>query len=605
MASASASAGDAAATPGALASSAEGTGRRSDDTSTYDRLLGRLRLMTFTRVIIVGVLLGATALVEQPELQLGLVDDSDPTDFFLLVVGSVVLGLSLVYALGLRLLRTERGLRQLAYVQLGGDGAFAAALVLLTGGTSSSFTFFFSVTILLAAVVLYRPGALYQATACTILFIAIGVMEVTGTGPAESLTELADNPTLPGGFDESDRAGMVGGLVYKLINNVLAFYALAFLASHLAESLRLRDVQLEETEESLEALSALHDNIIASIPAGVLTTDSNGRITYFNPRAVDITGVPEEAAWAQLASALFPVLEGPMAGVDERPVTVSSTLAQDDGTRRHLQWQVSLLTSPSGSALGHLVTFQDVTNLREMEEQVRVGERFASIGRLAASIAHEIRNPLTAISGSIQLLKQTLDVEGPNARLMTIVGNETDALNKWITDFLMYARPRLSEPMPMNLRALVDDVVTTLEHDQAHGDLVLKVRGPATVMTMGDPTYLRQAIWNLLTNAAQASPEGGKIVCTASGYGTDQVRLSISDQGPGIDPSVRERIFDPFVTTKDGGTGLGLATSYRVVSEHGGRLTFETRVGHGTTFHIDLPAAPSDEDVATAQAVGD
>lgn len=560
---------------------------------TPSTLLKRLRVMTFARVIIVGVLLGASAFVEADAV--GTLGGTGGTDFFLLVVGSSVLVLSLLYALFLRLWRTDRRLKYLAYAQLGGDAAFAAALVLLTGGTSSSFTFFFSVTILLAAVVMFRPGALFQATCCTLLFITIGVLEVSGDDIAERVGSLAQTQVVPSPLDGSDRAGLIGGLIYKLINNVLAFYALAFLASHLAEALRERDEQLEETSESLEELRTRHDNIIASIPAGVMTTDVDGVVTYFNPKAETLTGVPSEAAVGKQAASLFPALTGVLSAPTsaDEPVTMSSVLAQHDGVRRYLQWQSSPLRSPTGD-VGFLVTLQDVTDIREMQAQVQHAERFASIGKLAASIAHEIRNPLTSISGSIQLLAQTLEVEGPNARLMTIVGNETDALNAWITDFLAYARPGLSDPLPVNLCVLLTDTVTAMGYDQHRPDVIVSMEPHEDIMVMADTTYLRQAIWNVLVNAVQASPPAGEVSCRITRVrhdGTSFVRLSIRDRGVGIDPSVADRIFDPFVTTKDSGTGLGLATSYRVVSEHHGRLTFDTAVNEGTTFHIDIPAA--------------
>lgn len=558
--------------------------------------------MTFTRVVVVGFMVGATALLAPPHQNT--VAAVDPVDLLLLGVGIGVLVLSIVYAIVLRLAATERSLAALAYVQLTGDAALAGTLVFLTGGTTSSFTLIFSLTILVAAVVVYRSGAFFQATACTVFLLLIGFGEASGVtekGPVAATRASGSQVMAP--LDQEEAAAQVGSLIYRLMNNVLAFYAIAFLGSQLSEALRRTDIQLEEKSESLDRLRAVHDDIVGSIPSGLMTVDRAGVIAYFNDTARLIVGEDLTGRGIDQLVKRFPLLAGAFGEAARAPgqrILVAPGVQGD--AARVVEWQISPLRDQNQAPIGHLVLCQDVTNLREMEGQVRRAERFASIGRLAASIAHEIRNPLTSISGSIQLLEQSGDAAPDDKRLMAIVRRETDALNRWITDFLTYAGPRRAEPVPLDLAAVLRDTVAVLKHDAKSSNIQVDLQvapdaeGP---LVHADPTYFRQVVWNVLSNGVQAMPEGGNLRVSLARRpgGPHQLRLVVTDDGDGIDPTVRDRIFDPFVTTKPTGSGLGLATAFRVVSEHGGRIHFDSTAGEGTSFYIDLPlaAAPAPE----------
>jgi two-component system sensor histidine kinase PilS (NtrC family) len=282
------------------------------------------------------------------------------------------------------------------------------------------------------------------------------------------------------------------------------------------------------------------------------------------------------------------------------------------GATLHLGLSGSILREADGSAVGHVVIFQDVTQVVEMEGELRRSERQAAIGRLSAAIAHEIRNPLAAISGSIQMLRSASQAAGDedSRRLMEIVLRETERLDGLITDFLQYARPAPPKLVSVPLAPLVHDLVQMFEKSRSpENPIEVRVDVQEGLAVTGDPSQLRQLLWNLYLNAAQAMPTGGRLLIAAhpapplpqgrapagrnaaEGEVAHFLELVVADTGVGIAPEVIDRIFDPFFTTRREGSGLGLATVHRIVENHGGSLRVESTVGAGTTFRIRLPQA--------------
>jgi two-component system sensor histidine kinase PilS (NtrC family) len=271
------------------------------------------------------------------------------------------------------------------------------------------------------------------------------------------------------------------------------------------------------------------------------------------------------------------------------------------------------LKNGDGTASGHVVIFQDVTEVVKMESELRRSERLAAIGELSASIAHEVRNPLAAISGSVQILRRRTgesEDEGENGRLMEIVIRETDRLNRLITDFLQYARPGPLRPETVTIGEAVEDVVMMFDSVRPTG-VEVAVELEDGLQIDADPAQLRQLLWNLVLNASEAMPEGGTLrIRTAmlpreTSQGGAEIRrngeldakpagwaeIVVADRGAGIPAEVRERIFDPFYTTKSNGSGLGLAAVHRIVEDHGGIVRLESEVGEGTTVRLKLPRA--------------
>jgi two-component system sensor histidine kinase PilS (NtrC family) len=276
------------------------------------------------------------------------------------------------------------------------------------------------------------------------------------------------------------------------------------------------------------------------------------------------------------------------------------TITRPDGEPRIVGLSASPLFSSTGAEVGRVISFQDLSELARMREQVERAERLAAIGRLAAGVAHEIRNPLAAISGSIQLLRgeaEAAGASGETGELWAIVGREVDRLNGLVSDLLDFARPRPPAPTPLDVGAMLQETLRVLEHDQRLAGGRVKVESAPSLWAEADPNQLKQVVWNLLRNAAEASPEGQPIelrVSAAREEERDWVQLEVRDHGAGFAERDRARLFEPFFTTKKGGTGLGLAVVHRIIEEHKGRLELVNAPGGGARATVLLPrrAAP-------------
>ena len=253
---------------------------------------------------------------------------------------------------------------------------------------------------------------------------------------------------------------------------------------------------------------------------------------------------------------------------------------------------VSPLRDVRDHVIGRVINFQDLTELRRLELHARRAERLATVGQLAAGIAHEIRNPLASISGSIELLRQAPQTSEDDRTLMAIVHREIERLNVLVGDLLDYANPRPKQPADFDLGALVEETLRVARGEQALGEIELACEVDQPLSINADPAKLRQVVWNLVRNAADAAATGGKHVRVEARRTDGAVTISVADDGPGIARELVARIFDPFVTTKRKGTGLGLATSHTIVAEHGGRIDVETELGKGTKMVVTLPTGP-------------
>ena len=554
---------------------------------SYGELRSNLRTLILSRVVVVTFLLAATALfgLTQHEPSRGILS----AEGALYALVAAVYLLSVGYAIALRVMTDLKRLLLLAYLQLTGDALFAAVLVLVTGGTASVFTFFFSLSIVLAAIILYRAGAIYAATVSSAMLLVIGLIEVGFIGPADWVNMIRRDALLAG----EPVANVGSAVAYNLVVNVIAFYAIAMLASYLADQLRRTDIKLEQNRVSLEDLRALHENIISSIQSGLITVNQNHQITFFNHFAEAITGLSSTEVLYKDITGLFADLRQIFSNEDKLHSQHEEHTSQIlRGRVAFVRWTISPLLDSREERIGHVLIFDDVTRVREMEARMKRDDQFATVGKLASAIAHEIRNPLASISGAIQLLNQTIELEDDDRRLMNIISREADTLNQWITDFLTYDRPRYGDRVPIDFRAMISDAALVLKQDPKSERLNLTVEAGDEALVLADPTYLKQVLWNILKNALQAMPDGGDLTITLDPTNDERgefYRASFKDTGGGIPEAVRERIFEPFFTTKEGGTGLGLPTVYRIVTEHGGTVTLETEMGVGTTFTVALP----------------
>ncbi|HRC58688.1 MAG TPA: ATP-binding protein, partial [Kofleriaceae bacterium] len=359
--------------------------------------------------------------------------------------------------------------------------------------------------------------------------------------------------------------------------------------------------QLQRTAQSLASerravadLFTLHRDIVRSLTSGLITTDGAGAVLTVNATAAELLEVDPEAVTGAKIETLLPGISD-LLGSDERSELRRVDLVLPrQGEPVTLGVSVSPLFDVRDEVIGRVVHFQDLTNLRRMEAHMRRAERLATVGQLAAGIAHEIRNPLASISGSVELLRQALQASEDDRSLMTIVTREIERLNALITDLLDYANPRPMQPSTFDLATLLRETVQIAQQDRGEVELELHADGPLEIT--GDPSKLRQVIWNLVHNAKDAAREGGRHVTVRAQRSVASpgwLEVAVADDGPGMDPEVQKRIFDPFFTTKRKGTGLGLATCHGIVIDHRGRIDVKSAPGSGTVVLIQLPSSPA------------
>ena len=331
-----------------------------------------------------------------------------------------------------------------------------------------------------------------------------------------------------------------------------------------------------------------------------MAVDTASRVTAFNRAAESITGVPAAEALGQRWSAIFgqgidlDQVRRATNGPGELPPRHEWKLRRRDGSQVPVGITFWALRSGGGEAVGLIGVCQDLSLIKQMEERMRQADRLAAVGRLAANMAHEIRNPLASISGAVQMLVKDLPTDAMRGRLVEIVLKESGRLNDLVGDFLEYARPAPMAPVAVDMAELIDEVLLLIEHRSLPPNLKIIREYGESLLAHVDPQQMRQTIWNLCLNAVQATPDdGGEIRIGSSVPPEDPSRLLIwiADTGSGISDEDLPHIFEPFYSTKAEGSGLGLALVYRVMKDHGGWIDVKTRQGEGTTFTLSLPAA--------------
>ncbi len=389
-------------------------------------------------------------------------------------------------------------------------------------------------------------------------------------------------------------------IFYNLSLNLLGFIMVGYLSGTLAEKLRSTGERLEEKDRDLTGLQEFHQFVLESIDSGLFTTDPEGRLTSFNRRAEEIMGYSQAEVrrrfWWEVFAWPAPTGQSGIlpAGMSHRLEEVGR---RKDGTRLILAMSLAPLQARGWSA-GIVGVFEDITPLKKMEEVVRRKQWLATIGELSAGLAHEIRNPLAALSGAIQVMRKDLYTTDVNRPLLDLALRETERLNGIVSDFLQYARPRPLNLKQCDVTELVQDTIHLLEQTPEYGGKIRFIRhlAPDGVVTMVDPDQMRQVCWNLGLNACQAMPDGGTLVVATrrvappvGGTEGDSVEIVFEDNGPGIPEEHLHKIFYPFFTTKEGGTGLGLSLVHRIMDEHKGSVLVESVQGEGTCVKLTLP----------------
>jgi len=497
----------------------------------------------------------------------------------------------LLSAVYLALLGRVRNPAWLAEVQIYGDVVLETILIYLTGGPYSVFPFLYLVSILTASIMVAPRESFGVATVAVFLYgVTLGAQFYRWLPPAVDLPITRN-------------VGMEGSLTILLISaNFCACFLMAYLGTYLAGRLRQARGEAHRSEASLAALRALHEDIVQSIASGLLTFDRRGTVISVNRaaealcgrREVELRGVRWETLFPD--APVFPKVLAGMEGGGTRPRS-ETVLVRTDGSRLPVGMSLSFLRRGRGVTC----SFQDLTDIKRMEEQVRQADRLAAIGRLAAGLAHEIRNPIGSIRGSVEVLRGSLNPQGDDRRLMDIVLRESDRLDAIIRDFLQFSRPPHLVRVPTDVTAMLDEILLMLSnHSGVQGTEsqrveIRRVASEATVKADVDPAQMRQALWNLCLNAVEAMPQGGElrvgVHLIAPESGRTLLEITVEDTGVGITAAALTQVFEPFFTTKPQGTGLGLAIAHRIVEDHGGEIRVQSEPWRGTRFTISIPVS--------------
>jgi two-component system sensor histidine kinase PilS (NtrC family) len=560
--------------------------------SREDRIR-KLRVLMISRVIIITLLLSIILFIQ---FKKGVGLFITPNNLIYYFIGLTYI-ITLIYV---PFLNKVKQVQKFAFVQHIVDVFLITLLIYLTGGIESFFVIAYIFSIISGSIILYKRGAYFVASISSIAYGAFLDLEHYG------LIHPMYN-SLSSGYDYSSSY-----VLYRIFVYVVAFFVVAFLSSHLAEELRRKRTELIQKQDDYEKLEAFNRDIVQSLDSGLLTIDSHRKITSFNKTAQKILGLkPKEIEQAPIQR-LFPDIDEALFSMIESSPTANSyqryetTFADKTGKTLFLGFSISPLRDNNDQVTGKTFIFQDITRFKEMEEQIKRSDRMATIGEFAAGIAHEIRNPLTSLSGSIQVLKEEVKVKGANRHLMDIILRESERLNNLITDFLLFAQPPRMHQEKLDIGELIDETLQLFENSPGHNSAIKIAKElEREIFLLGDPHQLKQLFWNLFINAAQIMPNGGELrvkLETGNADGTSNslkgakrgekipfTKISVSDTGDGIKPEEKEKIFEPFFTTKEGGTGLGLAIVHRIVENHEGFISVNSQRNKGTTFNIFLP----------------
>jgi two-component system sensor histidine kinase PilS (NtrC family) len=459
------------------------------------------------------------------------------------------------------------------------DTALITAVVAATGGPRSIFTFLYVLCVTAACVLLSRTRGLAIAAVSIILYTGIVVARTV-----LPLIQFFDAPL------ETTALELV-----TMFLNAATLLVVAILAGGLGEQYRATRQELETRQKDLRDLRAFKDLVFQSVGTGLIALDREHRITAFNRAAEEITGVAAPRAigqaWSSLIGAAIPLepVEAVITANPRASARHEAVLRRPDGTTVPVRMTFSALRSGEGERLGLISACEDLSAIRDMESRMRQADRLATVGRMAANIAHEIRNPLASLTGAIEVLTSPLTADDARERLSQIVARESERLNHIIKNFLEYARPAPLSIATFDVAAAVEEVLLLLEHRASPGSLkVIREFAPSIPWAV-DAQQFRQILWNLCLNAVEAMPDGGELRVSVAVRG-ETLEVAVSDTGDGIATADVSHVFEPFFSTKPEGTGLGLALVHRIVLDHGGEIDVRSSPGLGTTFTLALPA---------------
>lgn len=538
--------------------------------SANPRAIQLVQTLIIGRLMVTFLLLVTSWIWYKGRLEITL--ETIPQEPFLIFI--IAVGLTVVYFF---LLRLSKSLIWQIRAQFLLDALMITWLVWRTGDLSSPYVTLYIVLISVSSIFLKPRSTLVVGLLCVFLFVTLATLVTFGV------------------IDTSDAARSVGSTIQIVSFHVVALLVVGLLASRLSER-RFSGEQLKEAAANLANLRALHERIIESIRSGLITTDLEGRIFTFNAAAAEITGHTVEEMTGRSIFELF----GDIRQAIDLSVAVSegeqqprfeADLVTPEGFAVRIGYAISRLFSETGESTGLIITFQDLTEIRSMEESVRRKDRLAAVGRVGAGLAHEIRNPLGAMRGAIQVLQSNTPPESVQADLMGIILRESDRLNSIITNFLSFSKPKVGSYTEIDICEAVRDTMTLLRHspDVSKNHVIDAAIPDTPVFIFADVTQIKQIFWNLARNAIQAMPNGGTLKIAVEPIPNNRIRITFEDTGRGMSVDQVEQLFEPFSHSTSGGTGLGLSIVYQIIRDHNGTINVRSLEGEGSTITIELP----------------
>ena len=551
-------------------------------------IAGQLKILMLLRVVFVSLLLGAFifVLIKQHRPYFEYVQS-----FHYLLIAVVYL-LTFFYAI---IFKYSKSLIWLAYLQLFIDVLIVSAIVFATGGVESIFSFLYILIIFGGSIILYRRGGIAIASISSIFYGLLLDLHYFGVIHPLGIKEIP-----PSEYQSFH-------IFYQILVNIAAFYVVAYLGSFLSEQARQSRAELKARQTDIEKLEALNESIINSITSALIVLDHNNRIILFNPAAEEILEMEADSTTGRQIAESLPFLDDYISklqppathGSKKNPSFIDIPYLKNSNEEVYLRLSISPLGLQTEDKKGIILILQDLTESKKIEEEMKKVEGLALVGQLAAGIAHEIRNPMASISGSIQMLKGGLDQDDVNARLMDIVSREINRLNHLVSDFLFYARPKTASFSEFDLNQLISESLELFKNNQNLSDKIKIITHlNETVELKSDPGQIKQVLWNLLLNARDAMSEGGTLHITtekgSDGPELDQemVRIVVRDTGTGFNKEALSKLFTPFFTTKEEGSGLGLATVKRIVEGLYGEITGSNHPGGGAKISMLFPLSP-------------
>jgi two-component system sensor histidine kinase PilS (NtrC family) len=499
-------------------------------------------------------------------------------------------------------LRVGMNLLSVAWFQVMGDLCVIGGIIFTTGGVESPLSFLFLFVIVASSVMLPRAACYLTASGASIIYGLLVDLEYFNVIQAVYF------------FPKSTVSYQGAYLFYTIAINIASFFSVAYLSSILNNRLRLIKDELQNKNIDFKKLQDFHQNVVQNMVNGLMTTDLEGRVTSVNVACESITGFSLNESIGKYCYELLPMQElsrlftykGDSISM---PYHMEGECEQKEGETILISLKISHLLSAEADLKknlkqqveGYICVFEDRTEIHNMEEKMKQSEQMAAVGKFSAGLAHEIRNPLASLSGSIQVLRETLETDEDQQQLMNIVIKETERVNDIVTDFLTYSQPRKSKVTVIDLTQLLQDIVTLMKNSNEYDPSIniQLVAPPDHMIIQSEEAQIKQMVWNLCINGIQAMDKSGNLTMTlrkVEGYKHKKfetnrrgVVIIVEDQGRGIPPDEQESIFDPFFTTREEGVGLGLPTVKQIVERFAGYIGVESELNQGTCFNVFLP----------------